>query len=390
LDRTTLLNMLTPRLLESYEIDASDSAAMQAAVEKLNAAVVAESELTETGFDRIASYVRTQLNRLSVLAADRKRYPQISRVAISTPIFLTGAARSGTTFLHSLLSQDPQHRSPLTWEVEFPSPPPEGAHLEDDPRIGQWVQLQSGPDAVHSKNLNNREMQKKHLIGATLPEECGGMLGAMLRNPTATWTFARLLPYFHWVIDTQMTQAYQLHHRWLQQLQWRARRSYWLMKYPMHIFALPQLTQIYPNALLIQTHRDPNETVSSLASLLQTHRLGALRNADSAELGREMLEINAVGLERGMAYRSRADARPAVDVSYRQMIADPIATVRTVYDSLGISLSGEAEKRMRTFIAANPQGKQGEHVHRLGNYGLQEADVSSRMRDYIERYGALL
>jgi hypothetical protein len=41
----------------------------------------------------------------------------------------------GSTILHDILAQDPSNRSPLTWEVMFPSPPPQTATFETDPRI---------------------------------------------------------------------------------------------------------------------------------------------------------------------------------------------------------------------------------------------------------------
>ena len=45
------------------------------------------------------------------------------------PIVVIGLPRSGTTFFHNLLAADPANRSPATWEIMYPSPPPGEAAL---------------------------------------------------------------------------------------------------------------------------------------------------------------------------------------------------------------------------------------------------------------------
>ena len=76
--------------------------------------------------------VRLLSNRLR-LVADRRRHPGIAAEVIRRPLFITGLPRSGTTFLHALLAQDPAHRAPQVWEVMHPSPPPETGVLRHRP-----------------------------------------------------------------------------------------------------------------------------------------------------------------------------------------------------------------------------------------------------------------
>ena len=65
----------------------------------------------------------------------RKRHPEVAAEEIRRPLFVIGMARTGTTHLFGLLAQDPANRSPLTWEVSNPCPPPESASYDSDPRI---------------------------------------------------------------------------------------------------------------------------------------------------------------------------------------------------------------------------------------------------------------
>ena len=76
------------------------------------------------------------VNRLGYVA-DRKRFPDIAREGIAKPVFIIGMPRTGTTILHDILAQDPDNRAPLTWEAMFPSPPPEAATVDSDPRIAR-------------------------------------------------------------------------------------------------------------------------------------------------------------------------------------------------------------------------------------------------------------
>jgi hypothetical protein len=73
-------------------------------------------------------------NRL-LLERDRARHPEIAGQQIRRPLVITGMPRSGSTFLHGLLAQDPARRVPLHWELRFPTPPPDLATRDADPRI---------------------------------------------------------------------------------------------------------------------------------------------------------------------------------------------------------------------------------------------------------------
>jgi predicted outer membrane lipoprotein len=376
--------------LSRYPQADEDVPLLEEALERLDDALAAEQALTEVGVSRVLRYVDSHLHRLSLLTQDRRRYPEIASVDVASPVVITGAPRSGTTFLHSLMSQDPQFRSPLAWEVELPSPPPEGAHLFDDPRVEGWVQLQSGPNAVHSKSLQNAELVKKHLMGPTLPEECGSLLGTLLRNPTGVWALARTPKYFDWVLGTQMDAAYGVHRRWLQHFQWRAPRPHWLLKYPQHILAVNALVAAYPDVRIVQTHRRPEETVSSVASLVGSLRKGALEPDDQLELGREMLELQATAQEQSMAYRDAPGAKSIVDIGYLRLLQDPMGAIGSIYDRLGLKLSDDAERRMNTFLRETPQDKHGVHRHNLEQYGLTEEAVQTRMAPYYARFGHLL
>ena len=83
-----------------------------------------EAALTEQGHRGAELRLAAALEARLGFIADRTRWPEIKREQIVRPMFILGLPRSGSTFLHSLMAQDPANRVPLTWEMMLPSPPP--------------------------------------------------------------------------------------------------------------------------------------------------------------------------------------------------------------------------------------------------------------------------
>lgn len=381
---------LLRRPLDDYVLPDEDRTMLAEGVERLEDALRQEPTLTDIGWQRAGKYVSDHVERLAAIRADRIRHPEIAQVAVAPPIILTGSPRSGTTILHSLLAQDRRFRSPLTWETEFPSPPPHGDRLYDDPRIDAWVARQSGNDADFRKDLRDPEVQKRHLIGACLPEECGALLSTALRSPTGPWAGFRVRPWFDWVASTQMAAGYRVHRLWLQHLQLHSRQTHWLLKYPFHLVSLGELAAAYPDARIIQTHRSPEEVISSLASLIGRLRQASFPHIDAAELGREMLDIMGWTLDRALQYRSNLSEDRVIDTSYQALLRDPMQEVQRIYQRLGLVLEQDAEARMRRFLAENPQGKAGRHQHRLEQFSLRAEQVRDRLASYAGRFAEYL
>ena len=80
-----------------------------------------EAELNFIGQLCIRNDILRLLGNRLQLVEDRKRFPEIADEIIQPPLFITGLPRSGTTFLHALLSQDPANRVPQVWELMYPS-----------------------------------------------------------------------------------------------------------------------------------------------------------------------------------------------------------------------------------------------------------------------------
>jgi Sulfotransferase family len=332
-----------------------------------------------------ADVVRLLANRLRMMDA-HTRHPEIAAGEIRRPIFVVGLPRTGTSILHELLAQDPANRVPMTWEVMHPWPPPERATYDADPRIAQVEKHFGGIDRLIPG------FKTMHPMGARLPQECV----ALTAHDFASMLFStthRVPSYHAWLDAADLRWVYASHRRQLQYLQWKCPPERppgrWALKSPGHLWALEALLAVYPDARIVQTHRDPLQVIASLASLVTLLRGLASDRVDPVAIGAEWTARLAAGLEHTMSVRARGlppDAR-VFDVQFAELLRDEVGMVRRIYAHFDLALSSEAESRMRAFLAENPRDKHGRHRYALSSAGLDPATERGRYARYQERFG---
>lgn len=342
-----------------------------------------EAGLTFVG--RIAA--RTNILRLLEqrlwLEDYRKRYPEIATQPIRRPLFVISLARAGTTLLHRLLAQDPENRAPLSWELMFPIPPPERRTYEIDERIAR---------AERELRLFDRflapKLRRAHELGARLPEECLMIMAFSFRSFQFPSMY-NIPSYQDWMEQNDLGPGYSYHRRVLQYLQWRCPGERWILKAPSHIFGIDEVFANYPDAGIIHLHRDPLEVTASLTSLTTTIYAAFGEGIDSCRVARDLVESLHRGLERYLRARDREPARQKsfLDVDYRDFTADPMRTVRRIYDFFGIFLSDEADIRMRQYLTDNPKAKNGDHWYSLAQFGIDHEVEARRFQPYRDRFG---
>ena len=310
------------------------------------------------------------------LVDDRKQHPEIAAEVITAPVFIVGQPRAGSTHLHALLACVEGVRAPRLWESTAPSPPPERATYETDPRIAA---VQAGVDAMPA------EMLVRHPMSATRPEQCNGLLDWAFINQA--WMASYDIPsYREWFLDADYSPAYEAHRRTLQHLQWHI-PGRWVLKYPKHLLSLDALLASYPDAVLIWTHRDPAAVLPSAVSLTGYMREANTPDYDPVRFAREWVVIEELALHRGLATRDR-DGRPErhIDVDYKSLMRDPIGTVGALCDRLGITFDDTSRVAVQRWIDANPQGKHGEHRYTAADFGLDEDRLRARFDFYSRRF----
>ncbi len=321
------------------------------------------------------------VNRLNYVK-DRRLYPAIAEQKIVKPIFIIGFPRTGTTILHDILAQDPANRAPLTWEVTYPSPPPQTATFETDPRIAQ---CEAGFPPMDERRTAFKAM---HPMGAQLSQECVVMMGDAMCTPLFHNQF-RVTSYQDWVDrDADWSHVYDFHHRQLQHLQSGHMTDRWVLKTGAHMWGLEHLLATYPDARIVFTHRDPVKSLTSYASLTALVRSMGSDHIDRLEVAEDWTIRLKWALEHAMAVRAAKNYPDAIlcDVMFSDFVRDQFTVVENIYRAFDLPMSEQGAARMRWFIADNPQGKHGIHRYQPEEYGIRPEVVRDIFRPYIERF----
>jgi hypothetical protein len=308
-----------------------------------------------------------------------KARPELLARPIERPVFVFGIPRTGTTLLNNLLAADPNRRSPLSWEIDDPVPPPTRATLYSDPRaVARLAQERAMLEA-------NPDIGKYYRFSAIYPNECLFFMGHDFKN--VNWESRGKLPNYRDYLfgDIDMRPAYAYHKRFLQILQADA-PGVWNLKMPSHALYLDTLLETYPDARLIWSHRDPLTATASFCSLIDNGGQMSIGYSDKAWIGENMPWQAVQHVERIMDVRDRLGEERIIDSHYADLIRDPIGAMRTLYAALGDEFTPEAEAGMTAWLADNPQGKFGRHAYKLGAYGLTPEALRPRFERYLSRY----
>src|SRR6266566_4072583 len=323
-----------------------------------------------------ADLLRTLCSRL-FLERDRQLYAGIARQEIREPLFIVGLPRSGTTFLHTLLAADPEHRVPLTWEVMTPSPPT---------RDNERQRIRRATQSCNCLNWLAPTFRHVHPVGAELPQECVALMTPTFMSDQFD-TMYNVPSYRAWFLRQDLLPAYEYHRRFLQHLQFRRNAPRWVLKAPTHMFALPTLLSVYPEALFIQAHRAPLEAMASVSSLITILRRVFSDAVDPFVVCREAIQYWSETLDRFLQERDRLAEYRVCDVNYVEIRSDPIAAVGRIYEHFGWLLSQKTEQRMRLLLASQPQEQYGRHRYNLSDFGIREAEGAAAFTAYCDRFG---
>jgi hypothetical protein len=350
-------------------------------LDRLIASLEEEDHLTLIGRVAVrADLLRLLENRLR-LRDTLARHPEIESGRIERPLFILGLPRTGTSILHELMAQDPANRVPWTWEVMHPFPPPDPATFTTDARIAAVDRHLAGIDRLVP------DFKAMHPMGARLPQECVAI--TQQEFASMVWHTTYGAPsYERWLESADLGWVYASHRRWLQYLGWKVPAERWVLKSPGHLWALDALLDVYPDARIVHTHRDPLRVIASLVSLLCRLHSVATDRIEPRAIGADWTVRLADGLTRTMRVRDRRRLSSAqvLDVHFHELMRDEIAMVRRIYDHFGMPLSAEAERRMRRFLAENRADKHGRHTYTLGLGGLDEATERRRYAEYQARH----
>ncbi len=309
------------------------------------------------------------LRNLRYLRAYVDEHPDAARRPLDGAVVISGLPRTGTTLLHNLLALDPDHRVLRFWEALHPVPPDAGGPPAEalQAQAERWLdgfrRLVPAFGAIHRAT-------------ATGPEECD----ALLQNTFASQHFDDMFDapaYSSWMAGAPLTDEYAHYALQLRVLSGPGTR--WALKSPSHLGHLDALLAALPGASVVLLHRHPHEAVASYASLIRTLRRAYSDEVSSDDVGRQALARTSTAMRRALGV-------PVIDVSYAELVRDPVAVVRSVYAGVGRPLDAGVEAAVRAWTVAHPQHEHGPHRYDLAEFGLTGDQVDAAFGDYMERF----
>ena len=345
----------------------------------LCSSIEAEAELSELGRTRGHSRLLTMLiSRLRYLAY-RSAHTGLDQQQIKRPLVGSGLPRAGTTFLHTLLGQDPSIRSPRHWEVALNVPPPEPKTYEDDVRAEIFDEL------LAFQGLDDPALSRLKPIYAVQPEECvflhetavGSMNAAYFRVPSFIRSRSPDMSYhYNWQIGV------------MQMLQSRFDNPRWSLKSASHLFSWNELLMAFPDACLYVNHRDPAKVVPSVANLhLLFRRVFSDDPGDLHKVAGQQMAVYARAVNAHVDWRqNNPDGPRVVDIHFSDLTARPLEAVAQIYDAFDMTLDATVIDRINRFVEIDHHGKKPARKYGLTEYGLTEKAIEDAFGKYIDYF----
>ncbi len=346
---------------------------------RLDFAVEAAKRAPLTALGRVALrqfFVLALCNRLKL----HKRLadlPQIRDVKVERPIFVLGFPRTGTTLLQNLLQLHPNRRSLQFWELSAPVPE------YDDPAVDEAWRVKSAGRNVAAAKFLAPEMQEIHAIGARTAEECWPLFATSFS--VMNWDLQTGLgEWGKWLLQQDMVYAYNNYKLHLQSLLYERPAKHLVLKCPEHLWFLDSLLEVFPDACIVWTHRDPLDSVASYSSLISLGWRMWYGRFHPSQVGVHTADRFHEGVTRAMAVRDKVGDDRFYDTNFDVVVRDPGRTVRNICDTF--DLEPPSEERMEAYHAKKREDARGKHLYSHERFGVDADDIYERFGPYIDRF----
>ncbi len=317
-------------------------------------------------------------NRLRIEAICKK-HPEITDIDLGNIIVIAGLQRTGTTTLHRLLAADSDMRSLISWEALNPVP------LENEKPGEPTDRIKKAKLAEKGLAYLAPEFFAIHPVEFDAPEEDILLLDLsfMTQSPEA---IMHVPTYAKWLEENDCTKAYEHLKKTLQVLHFQHPAKNWVLKTPHHMEYLDTLLNVFPEAKIIQTHRDPQKTMGSFCSMVAHGRGVFSDNVDAKEVARHWTRKVERMMRLSIQVREQYNNNSFLDVSYYDLVKDPIFELEKIYHFAGIEFTEAARKAAKETKNRNKQNRYGRHVYHLTDFDLSTEIIEKQYGFYREQY----
>jgi len=325
------------------------------------------------------SFILAARNRLRA-AAYLEKHPEVRDIEVKKPVFVLGFPRTGTTVLQNLLSLDDNRRALQFWELMAPAPASDDLERDSAARIANCKRT------LQLAYVIAPEMAKVHYIDAHTCEECWPLFG----NSFAVFNYdlqSGLTEYGGWLMEHyDMRHAYRDYKLFLQILLHQRGADHLVLKCPEHLWFIDELLETFPDACIVQTHRDPYPTIASYCSLISLQWRTVYGRIDPVRLGQHISSRFEIGIRRAMAARQRHDPARFYDMNFDRLVADSVQAVRDISTHFDLGFQDDMPSRINAWQRNKRADARGQHRYDGELYGLTRDDIHSRYADYIDSF----
>jgi len=309
-----------------------------------------------------------------------KTHPEVLGQTIRRPVFILGFPRTGTTLLQNLIAQAPNRRALEFWELTMPVP------VHDDKAQDRAKRIRKADQILRAAYFIAPEQQAVHEVRSTTAEECW---------PLFINTFSVLnvdlqsgmTDYGEWLLNHDMTGPYREYARQLKLLQHMDSEQDLLLKCPEHLWFLDALLEVFPDACIVWTHRDPFRSVASYCSLISIAWRSLYGRFDPHDVGTHIEDRFLRGVERAMKARDAyGDESRFFDVEFSDLVQNPIDVVHKINDHFQLGFDNSMDASMEAWLQNKRSDKRGSHKYSAERYGLSPERVNGKFQDYIDRF----
>jgi hypothetical protein len=305
----------------------------------------------------------------------KKRNPAIFKKKLIPPIMIMGLPRSGTTFLHRLMSQDPRNRGLYLWELIRHIPPPgklDFRRIIAKAEYGTFKKVSIPLDHIHVIRDNEYE-------------ECIWLLSTTFHSGSY-YVMAPVYSYAIWCSRVDRFKTYKEYVQFLKIFQAETPGKRLTLKAPVHSGSLTEIKKLIPEAIIIQTHRNPLEVYNSSNSLVYWAHSNVVKRMDVRKMAECNLNLLGNEIDRNLEAK-KTNGIKVHDIFYEELLSDPLIVVQKIYHAHGIELNAQTKKKMTTFIRKNPQHKHGNHKYSFDDFGVKKNKVIERFEEYMNISG---
>ena len=351
----------------------------QAALTALLDSVNQEGKLTFFGRFSVRQFLLQNLcSRLRIIEV-LKRFPEIRQQHIQKPVFITGWYRTGTTYLHNLLASHNEVRVPLYWELRHPCPTLDPRTVDTRRQIRR-VEMECKIHRRLSPGFNTI-----HPMEAKKPEECLHLFDKACAGTTA-FVITETRSFAWWLLDHDIQHGYEFYRTQLQLLNWLRPGRQWVLRWPYHFWHLDALLKTFPDATIIQLHRDPREAIPSVCSLSAAARAPFCEGIDAFSLGKFWLDYCDAGLERSFSAGKKNAGARIVDIRYRDLEENPLKVIDQIQSSINLDESEAWTKNLNANLNTSGKKLPTQHHYDSTQFGLNADQIRERFSTYIDDY----